>query len=460
MPAPAPAPVAPAPAAAPSPNATPAARASAPAAPAPAKPAAPAKSAPAKPAAAAKPAAPAKPAPTPAKITNPFDQANADMARFADPETDEPTAPGAPKPAPKPAKPAVAEDPEAQLEDKTGEEGDEVKPGDEGKPAAGDEGKPPADGKPGKTSPWKLVESYKQHNARLQQELADIRLAQKPGELPKEHQERFASIEARNKELEDEIRHVNFSKSKEFAEKFQQPYEEAWLNAISDLKELTITNDDGSSRVANAQDLIALSNMPLGQARATAKQWFGDSADDVMAHRRTIRDLSDKQNKALEESKKGGGEREQQRTAEMQAKQKARSEETAKVWTAVNKEAQDKYEYLRPVEGETERNEKLEKATAFIDDTLKKNLNQAKTVEERDAIIKAHAAMRNRAIGFSVLKHENKSLKAKVAELETAIAAFQDSEPGDGQRRPSDGGAPAGGDEMANSLQRMTNYVT
>jgi hypothetical protein len=281
----------------------------------------------------------------------------------------------------------------------------------------------------------------------------------KPGELPKEHQEKLSAIEARNKELEDEIRYVNYSKSKEFSEQYQKPYEQAWVNAIADLKELVITNDDGSSRTATAQDLIALSNMPLGQARATAKAWFGDSADDVMAHRRTIRDLSDKQTKALEDSKTHGSEREQQRTAEMQAKQKARSEETAKVWASVNSEAVGKYEFLRPMDGETERNEKLDKATKFVDETFALNVNQAKTQEERDQIIKRHAALRNRAIGFSVLKHENTGLKAKVAELEKAISEFQASEPSNGGPRPSSNGEPAG-DEMGAAMGRMANYVT
>ena len=96
----------------------------------------------------------------------------------------------------------------------------------------------------------------------------------------------------------------------------------------------------------------------------------------------------------------------------------------------------------------------------FVDETLKKNLNSAKTVEERDAIIKAHAALRNRAVGFSVLKHENVSLKAKVAELEKAIAEFQASEPTGGGPKSETNGEHGGGDEMANAFGRMSNYVT
>lgn len=437
--------IAPPTAPAPSLNATPARPA---AAPAPSKPAAPAKS--------SAPAKPAAPSPT-AKVTNPFDQSDLDMERFAEPDQEEPKPPGTPK-SQKPTGKAVekpeVEDPEAQLEQ-------EEKPVEEAKPEEkiGPDGKPVPAEKPGKTSPWKLVESYKQTNAKLQQEIAEIRTSMKPGELPKEHQEKFTAIEARNKELEDEIRYVNYSKSKEFTEQYQKPYEEAWTNAISDLKELVITNDDGSSRTATAQDLISLSNMPLGQARATAKAWFGDSADDVMSHRRTIRDLSDKQTKALEDAKTHGSERDQQRTAEMQAQMKARGEETAKVWSAVNSEAVEKYEFLRPVEGQTERNEKLEKASKFVDETFALNVNRAKTQEERDQIIRRHAALRNRAIGFSVLKHENTSLKSELDALREELKQFQGSEPTGGEPRGGGSGeAPA--DTLEGAVAGLARYVT
>ena len=433
----------PAAAPAPSPNAAPAAK---PAAVAPAP----------KPAAQVKTPVPVKAPTVEPKVKSPFEEADEAMARFSDPDQDEPKPPGAAKPPAKPqAKPETkpdkkTEDPESEESSETAEK--------EGETATPEE-KSAADEKPGKTSPWKLVESYKKTNTQLQKEIAELRSSVKPGELPKEFQEKFSSIEARNKELEDEIRHVNYSMSKEFQETYQKPYEEAWKSAIDDLKELTITNDDGSSRQASVQDLMALANMPLGQARATAKAWFGDSADDVMSHRRTLRDLSDKQTKALEDSKKMGSEREQQRNSEMQAKHKARAEESAKVWAAVNAEAVEKYEYLRPIEGETERNEKLEKATKFVDETFKSNVNQAKTQEERDQIIRAHAALRNRAIGFSVFKHENVSLKAKVAELEKALAEYQGSEPAGGKPKSPQNGEVAG-DEMGAAMGRMANYVT
>jgi hypothetical protein len=384
------------------------------------------------------------------------------MDRFAETDQPEPKPPGAPKTPPKTAKPVdkeslTTEGEEVELEGREGQ----PKVGEDGKPVEeklGPDGKPLVE-KPGKTSPWKLVESYKKSNAELQREIAELRTSIKPGELPKEAQEKFTALETRNKALEDEIRHVNYSKSKEFQEQYQKPYEEAWSNAIADLKELVITNDDGTSRQASVQDLLALSNMPLGQARATAKAWFGDSADDVMSHRRTLRELSDKQTKALEDSKKFGSEREQQRTAERDAHMKARSEETAKIWGAINTEAVEKYEFLRPVEGQPERNEKLEKAIKFVEETFALNVNQAKTQEERDQIIRRHAALRNRAIGFSVLKHENTALRSELDALKEELKQFQGSEPTGGEPRGRQNGE-AQADTLDGAVAGMTRYVT
>jgi hypothetical protein len=430
----------------------------------PARPAAPAAAAP------AGPATPAPPA-TPGKVSNPFDDSFADMERFADEDSPASKPPGAPKPPAKPGKPAAkaapeppaadeeaepaaeegAEDPEAEPPAKPAEE--EAKLGPDGKPL-------PADGKPGKTSPWKLVESYKKTNTTLQKEIADLRAAAaKPGELPKEAAEKFAAIEARNKELEDEIRYVNYSKSKEFVDTYQAPYEEAWANALGELRELTITNEDGTSRTATAQDLLALSNMPLGQARATAKAWFGDSADDIMAHRRTIRELSDKQTKALDAAKKNGSQRDEQRTAEMSAKAKARTEEHGRAWQTINAQAQAKYEYLRPAEGQEERNQKLEKAVKFVDETLGLNVNSAKTQEERDQILSRHAAIRNRAIGFSVLKHENSALRAELETLKKELEQFQGSEPTGGEPRGRQNGE-AQPDTLDGAVAGMARYAT
>jgi len=416
------------------------------------------------PAAPAKPAAAAAPS-APAPVTNPFDQSFADLERFThegelpgrEPETPakpaartkpekpavsgktpaKPAAQSKPAAKPAPAAPAAKVDGSEGLADPEAEE--PTTPEGEGTPAPEDT-TPPAkpDGK--RPSPWTLLDQFKARAIRAEKELQEARSAQKSGELPKEHIERFSTLEARNKELEEEIRHVNYAKSKDFEETYKKPYEHAWRRALSELSELTVTNADGSTRQATSADMLRLANMPLGEAWDQAEEWFGKAASAVMNHRDKLKDLSDKQSTALEDARKNGGDREKQLTLEQQARELTNRKNMAKLWEDANREITEKYEYLRPIEGETERNEKLERAIKFIDETFHLNANQAKTEEERQQIIRRHAALRSRAIGFTVLNYENKALRAEIETLKKSLEEFQGSEPTNGEPRRTENG--------------------
>jgi len=71
---------------------------------------------------------------------------------------------------------------------------------------------------------------------------------------------------------------------------------------------------------------------------------------------------------------------------------------------------------------------------AFVSDALSSKANDPNLTEEQRAnVIKKHVALRNRAIAYSVLVHENKQLKAMLAEKENALKAYGDSAPTDGE---------------------------
>ena len=106
--------------------------------------------------------------------------------------------------------------------------------------------------------------------------------------LRKKHE----AAEARARALDEEMRFIDYTKSSEFQDKYQKPYTNAWTRAEADLRELTVALEDGNSRPATVQDLLLLANTPLGEARKLASAMFGDAADDVMAHRRIVRELS------------------------------------------------------------------------------------------------------------------------------------------------------------------------
>lgn len=407
------------------------------------------------------PAAPAAPAAPPAAATpppppsigaaakgsvpapSPMEESFAAMDKFTDMDDEQPEAKPAPPPKPttkppvKPPAKAPGEKPPKQEETppvEEDEEGelDEQEQTDKGK-GKEKESDPDKTPKGERLKPWPLVEKYKGMYNTAQKEIAELKSRQNGHEVPKEALEKITTLESRNKELEDEIRFTKYEKSQDYQDNYHKPYVEAWQKAVSELQEITITDANGQSRYGNSKDLLMLAQLPLGEARKVANQLFGEAADDMMAHRRIVRDLSDKQNKALEDARKNGGEREKQQSVEQQAKDKAAAESVGKAWSTINADAVAKYEFLRPVEGQTERNERLDKAVKFVDETMELSLNKAKTEQERESILRRHSALRNRAIGFSVLKHENKSLKAELAELKKSLTEFQKSEPTTGE---------------------------
>lgn len=367
-------------------------------------------------------------------------------------------------PAPEPKKDI---EPTKPAEEPAGELGlEEGTPPTEGKP---EEAAPPADkaskeplldekGKPidkTKISPWKLVDKFKERA--LSAEARAIAAEERIGKMADVEQslKRIEAVEARNKELEEEIKYQNFSKSKEYEEKYQKPYEAAWAKAAKELGELEVLDESGAvSRRANSQDLIALANMPLGQARKTATAMFGDSANDVMLHRQRIIDLSEAQREALDTARKSGTERTEQSTL----KQQAIAKEVATHWEAANTEAASRLEYLKAKEGDTEWNGAITKAQGMVDRAFGRIAeinNPNLPPEERAKIIKEYSAARNRAIAYSPLKLENTRLRAELAKRDEKLKQYEESEPtaGNGSREASKE-TPAG-DPMARAMQRL-----
>ena len=362
------------------------------------------------------------------------------------PRAQEPTKPPETPPKP-PETPPATDDLELDGEPPKPPEGktDEA-PQPPDKPITDDKGKPVD---PKKISPWKLLDGFKSRLTAAEKE--NIELKERLAKVP--DISRLEGIDKRNKELEEEIRYQNYAKSQEFAEKYAKPYEEAWAKAVADLGELEVLAEDGSvARKATASDLVSLARMPLGEARKLANQMFGDSASDVMMHRQKIRDLSDAQNKALEDARKTGSERQEQFTSKMQAI----TAEVTDLWKKFNGEDEGKYEFLKPKEGDTEWNGKLDKAKALVDTAFSQNATDPSlTPEQRAKAVRAHAAVRNRAIAYSALKLENTRLKAQIKERDDKLKQFEDSAPTGGTQGNGGQGKPQTGTPMDRARERL-----
>jgi hypothetical protein len=302
-----------------------------------------------------------------------------------------------------------------------------------------------------KANPWKLYDEEKKKRGEAEAEVQRLKTSIAPEQDRNALTERATKAEARAKLLEDEMRFVSYEKSKEFLDTYQAPYEAAWKRATTELSEIAITDPvTNQPRAVTSQDILELVNLPLGKAREIADEVFGKFADDVMAHRKEIRGLFEKQNTALEEARKNGSTREQQRREQYQKQHAETSDFVQKHW----KEATDSFlndpvngAYFKPKvapEGqqltpeEAEWNEALARGEKFVDEAWKSNvMAPGLKPEERAAIIKKNAAVRLRAAAFGPLKRLNKRLEAKVAALEKDLKQYSESTPGAGGSTPN-----------------------
>jgi len=162
--------------------------------------------------------------------------------------------------------------------------------------------------------------------------------------------------------------------------------------------------------------------------------------------------LADAQNKALDDARKTGTERQTQMTERMKSVQS----EVSSLWEKFNREDSEKIEFLKAKEGDNEWNGKLEKAKALADEAFSKNATDPRlTPEERAKLVKAHAAVRNRSIAYSTLKLENARLKAQIKERDDKLKQFEASEPTAGQSGGNGSQAKPAATPMERARQRL-----
>lgn len=316
------------------------------------------------------------------------------------------------------------------------------------KPAESKSADPKVDAKGKKVNPWKLSEEWKGKATKAEAEVVELRKLIGNPEARKSEVETIAKERARLKELEDHIRFIDYSKSKEYVETYQKPYEDQWARSLSELSEIVVSDpDSGAERAMNAQDLLQLVNMPLNKARELATELYGASADDVMAHRRDIKRLYQAQSAALEKARKEGGEHLKQKAEQTKLQEQETQKFISEHWEKVNKSIVDDPKigsFFKPIDGDKEANERLEKGYKFVDEAMVVNpADPALTPEQRAEAVKRHAAIRHRAAAFGRMRLTIERERKEKAELQKKLEAYESSTPEFGAApRPAGGGPP------------------
>jgi hypothetical protein len=303
---------------------------------------------------------------------------------------------------------------------------------------------PPADAKGKKVSPWKLVEEYKGKLAKAEQEIATIKSSLVPEAERSKIEARVQAAEKRAAELDEHIKYVDYTKSGEFQQKFQAPYENAFKRAMADLKDLSVPGADGTStRPFGPEDLLQLVNMERGQARKVAEELFGSDAADVLAARLECRKLWDERETGLTEAKKSGNARVQQAQQQYRAAVEAITKATKQTWDTVNAGLLNDPEigqFFKPRDGDQEWNQRLAKGFQLVDTAFSQDPRDPKlTPDQRSAVVKRHAAVRNRAAAWGAMRHDLTKALDRIKTLEKKLGGYKTSTP------PAAGTTPSGG---------------
>lgn len=315
-------------------------------------------------------------------------------------------------------------------------------------PPGGEPSKTPADSPPSPTPVKKptlgqVLDQYKAKAAALEKEVADLKNNVVPEAERKTLNERLKQFETRNKELEDEIRYINFQKSAEFKEKYEVPYQNAWKRAMSDLSDIKVSTGDGERNITG-DDILELVNMPRARAKEVARQLFGDDAEDVMQHRTEIKRLLGEQTQALKEAREKGAERENARQEEFKRTTTEIQDYIKSSWEKTNAtaHADPKYgTFFKPIEGDEQGNQRLAKGFELVQRAFSEDPRDPRlTTEQRLSIIKRHAAVHNRAAGFGRVAYWLEQERAAHAETKKRLQEYQSSVPStggqDNQRSP------------------------
>lgn len=270
-------------------------------------------------------------------------------------------------------------------------------------------------------------------------------------------QEKMAAVEKENAALREEIRFANYKKHPEFTEKYEKPYNEAWARAVHEISQLPIETEDGTVRRANEKDILSLANAPLDQLDIRAEKEFGRSSARVIRHIEKIKDLAEAQDKALEDAKKGSTEFESKRTLEKQTQ----DAEISKTYSETSTELVKKYpKWFAPDEADPAGNELLRKGfdysagvfenTPVLVNGETRPLTAVEKVK-RLAVIKAKAANHDRLVS------RLKSRDARIAELETELKGYTESEPPAGTAGDKPSGTKPGGfmDDVEAELRKL-----
>jgi chemotaxis protein histidine kinase CheA len=389
-----------------------------------------------------------------------------------------PTAPAAPKPVQQtPPKAELKANPEKDLDDFFAQVHNEKKTPE--KPAEKPQEQPETTEAPAEpaedeevskfTTAKNLREAYtklkKEHAAKLKEfEEFQKRPAAEDPEKPK-LLETLSAREARLKELEDQVKYHDYTKSSEYLEKYDRPYKEAWQYATQTATDLSVKRDGTEPRKVSAEEFARIVNMrseddaleaahslfdgdKLGAAKAAR---IMEQREKILTHYRAAENAKSEFAKNVEARER---ELSTKQIAEREAQAKA-AKQQSETFQKLNGEAKQKYpQWFSKIEGDDQINKSLESGERMANFLFS---NQQDV--DSETRVRMHSAAYMKIAGFDRLAIENGRLKAQAEKLQKALDGYKNSGPGNATGKGGDKPVKVGGRTLADALGELDTLV-
>lgn len=278
-------------------------------------------------------------------------------------------------------------------------------------------------------------ENVKKENKTLKAEIEKFKSG-KPADDPDKPKlvEALTSAQKRLSVLEEELKYSAYEKSDDYQTQYEKPFIAAYQSGRVRATQLTVTQEDGTTRAGTAQDFDAIMSIPSdAKAASLAHELFGPQAMYIINDRADIQKLNRARSQAIEEFQKHGSERDKQRAAQEVSRRheiQQRMSQMGERFKALNEDAIKKYpQWFTAEEGDEEGARLLSKGFEFSD----RAFSGANGMQAED-LVALHSAMRNKAGAFDYVVHKAKlqsdEFKARISELEEELKEFKSSEPG------------------------------
>jgi hypothetical protein len=320
------------------------------------------------------------------------------------------------------------------------------------KPAEPPKPEPPKEVDPNKMKAGELAKHYhalKKEREEWVKQKADYEAKLKtPTEWPEkktweekvaQHQKELEAERKRVAEYETELRFTQYEKSQEYKEKYQKPFETAYLAGRSKAAALKVVerkNEEGEvlqqSRQGTAEDFDALMRITDDDVAADkAAEMFGNKAPMVLYHRERANELNGAATNAIKEYREKGAEREKHFREQHEKWQKDASSMVEREMAA----ATEKYpQFFKPDDADPKSAQLLELGREALERVMRGGIPLKKGQKQwtNEELAKATAQIRNGAIAFPRVARSLSMALKEIKDLKSKLSEFEVSVPGNG----------------------------